>query len=120
MFIRPGTPALVLAPMDGVTDGLMRKVLTRRMPFTYCVTEFIRVSGNVVSKRSIRADVPELDTGSVTASGAAVQVQLLGGDPELLALTALHAIECGAFGVDLNFGCPAPTVNRHDGITDCP
>jgi tRNA-dihydrouridine synthase C len=42
-------------------------------------------------------------------------VQLLGGDPETLAQAALRAVELGAPAVDLNFGCPAPTVNRHDG-----
>lgn len=115
MFIAKGQPALVLAPMDGVTDALMRRVLTRRMPFSYCVTEFIRVSGHSIPKRSLLADVPELSTGSRTLTGAPVQVQLLGGDPELLAETASRAIECGATGIDLNFGCPAPTVNRHDG-----
>jgi tRNA-dihydrouridine synthase C len=44
-----------------------------------------------------------------------VQVQLLGGDPALLAESAALACEMGSPGVDLNFGCPAPTVNRHDG-----
>jgi len=39
----------------------------------------------------------------------------LGGDPERLALSALQASRLGAQGIDLNFGCPAPTVNRHDG-----
>jgi tRNA-dihydrouridine synthase C len=32
-----------------------------------------------------------------------------------MALSARAAIEAGAMGIDLNFGCPAPTVNRHDG-----
>jgi tRNA-dihydrouridine synthase C len=42
-------------------------------------------------------------------------VQLLGGKPEPLAANAAKAVELGALGVDLNFGCPAKTVNRHDG-----
>jgi tRNA-dihydrouridine synthase C len=44
-----------------------------------------------------------------------VQVQLLGGDPERLARAAEVAVRAGARAVDLNFGCPARTVNRHDG-----
>jgi tRNA-dihydrouridine synthase C len=44
-----------------------------------------------------------------------VQVQLLGGDPDMLARADLFAVEAGARAVDLNFGCPARTVNRHDG-----
>ena len=115
MFITRGKPAIVLAPMDGVTDALMRRLLTRRMPFSYCVTEFVRVSGLVPPDKTFLLDVPELRHGSHTESGAAVQVQLLGGDPERLAESALGAVRLGAAGIDLNFGCPAPTVNKHDG-----
>lgn len=115
MFITRGKPAIVLAPMDGVTDALMRRLLTRRMPFSYCVTEFIRVSGLVPPDKTFLLDVPELRHGSRTEAGAAVQVQLLGGDPERLAESASRAVRLGASGIDLNFGCPAPTVNKHDG-----
>jgi tRNA-dihydrouridine synthase C len=108
-------PALVLAPMDGVTDYLMRGLLTRRMPFTYCVTEFIRVSALVPPKHVFFKDVPELLRSSETESGVPVGVQLLGGDPDRLAQSALLAVSLGAKVIDLNFGCPAPTVNRHDG-----
>lgn len=101
--------------MDGVTDFLMRKLLTQRMPFTYCVTEFIRVSNLVPPARVFLQDVPELKTGSKTSAGIPVGVQLLGGDPELLARSAAQAVSLGAAVIDLNFGCPAPTVNRHDG-----
>ena len=115
MFIARGKAALVLAPMDGVTDALMRGLLTKYMPLSYCVTEFIRVSAIVPPVRALRRDVPEMDSGCVTQAGAPVQVQILGGDPELLAETATAAVKLGAQGIDLNFGCPAPTVNRHDG-----
>jgi tRNA-dihydrouridine synthase C len=32
-----------------------------------------------------------------------------------MAESAVNAITAGATAIDLNFGCPAPTVNRHDG-----
>ncbi len=115
MFIQRGKPAIVLAPMDGVTDALMRRLLTRRMPISYCVTEFVRISGLVPPDRTFLTDVPELLDGSQTESGCPVQVQLLGGDPDRLAQSALSAVRLGATGIDLNFGCPAPTVNKHDG-----
>ena len=101
--------------MDGVTDALMRRLLTRITPLSYCVTEFVRVSGNVTSAKTFLQDIPELKSGARTESGAAVQVQLLGGDPDRLAESAVVACKLGATGIDLNFGCPAPTVNRHDG-----
>jgi tRNA-dihydrouridine synthase C len=114
-MIIAGKPALVLAPMDGVTDAFMRRFLTRRMPFSFCVTEFVRISQIVPPARLFKKEVPELSDGARTASGTSVVVQLLGGDPERLAQSALVAVEAGAQVIDLNFGCPAPTVNRHDG-----
>jgi tRNA-dihydrouridine synthase C len=114
-MITPNKPALVLAPMDGITDFLMRQLLTARMPFTYCVTEFIRISGLVPPKHVFLKEVPELRTGARTTAGVPVGVQLLGGNAERLALSALQAVNLGAQVIDLNFGCPAPTVNRHDG-----
>ncbi len=114
-MINPGLPALVLAPMDGVTDALMRGFLTARVPFTYCVTEFIRISGLVPPPHVFLRDVPELRRGAATESKVPVGVQLLGGDPELVAESAARAVSLGASVVDINFGCPAPTVNRHDG-----
>jgi tRNA-dihydrouridine synthase C len=50
-----------------------------------------------------------------TPAGLPVQVQLLGGNPERMAQAALAAVRAGGRAVDLNFGCPARTVNRHDG-----
>ena len=44
-----------------------------------------------------------------------VQVQLLGGDSGRMAGAAVVAWKAGALGIDINFGCPARTVNRHDG-----
>jgi|688.fasta_scaffold04850_6 tRNA-dihydrouridine synthase C len=115
MYITKGRPALVLAPMDGITDALMRRLLTSVMPFSYCVTEFLRISALVPPEHVFRKTMPELECGARTASGAPVELQLLGGDPERLAESASRAVSCGAQGIDLNFGCPAPTVNRHDG-----
>ncbi|MGO3004855.1 MAG: tRNA dihydrouridine synthase, partial [Halomonas sp.] len=44
-----------------------------------------------------------------------VHLQLLGSDPRALAANARQALHLGAVSVDLNFGCPAKLVNRHDG-----
>lgn len=114
-MIQPGKPALVLAPMEGVTDYPMRRFMTERGGFTHCVSEFLRVSQEIPPRKSYREFLPELDRGSRTLAGTPVQLQLLGGDSEKLAEAAVRACEMGSPGVDLNFGCPAPTVNRHDG-----
>jgi tRNA-dihydrouridine synthase C len=113
--ISKGVPALVLAPMDGVTDSVMRELLTRRMPFTYCVTEFVRVSNLLPPEHVFLRSAPELRSASRTRSGVPVGVQILGGDGDLMAESARRAASLGASVVDINFGCPAPTVNRHDG-----
>lgn len=109
------SPALVLAPMEGITDAPMRALQGASGAFTYAVSEFLRVSNTVIPPKVFRRDVPELAEGARTVNGLPVQVQLLGGDPELMAESAIAAVTAGATAVDINFGCPAPTVNRHDG-----
>jgi tRNA-dihydrouridine synthase C len=115
MFLKREIPAVILAPMEGVTDSPFREFITRTGYYDYCVSEFIRVSGTILHPKTFKKHVPELLNQSRTKAGTPVQIQLLGGDPERLAESALNAIEAGASGIDLNFGCPAPTVNRHDG-----
>jgi tRNA-dihydrouridine synthase C len=101
--------------MDGVTDSLMRQLLTRRMPFTYSVTEFVRVSNLAPPDHVFLRSIPELASTCHTPSGVRVGVQILGGDGDLMAESARRAASLGATVIDINFGCPAPTVNRHDG-----
>ncbi len=101
--------------MDGVTDHLMRTVLTSLMPFSLCVTEFVRVSALVPPDHVLLREVPELGRGMITPRGTPISLQILGGDPERMAATAARAVSLGARAIDINFGCPAPTVNRHDG-----
>lgn len=111
----PTEPAVILAPMEGVTDAPMRAVLGATGAFTFAVSEFLRVSGAVLPRSVIVRDVPELLAGGRTPTGLPVAVQLLGGHPGRLAESAVAAVACGAAAIDLNFGCPANTVNRHDG-----
>ena len=108
-------PRLILAPMEGVMDAIMREQLTAIGGYERCVTEFVRVSQTVLPKRVFYRYAPELLDGGVTASGTPVYIQLLGSDPGLMAANARKAAQLGAPGVDLNFGCPAKTVNRSQG-----
>lgn len=108
-------PAVILAPMEGVTDAPMRAVQGEAGAFSFAVTEFLRVSHSVLPRSVILRHAPELQHGSRTATGLPVAVQLLGGDPGRMAESAGVAVEAGAVAIDLNFGCPAKTVNRHDG-----
>lgn len=76
-WIDLGEPALVLAPMEGVTDAPMRALLTERGDFTFCVSEFLRISQDVPPARTYFEHVPELKQGCRTPAGAPIQVQLL-------------------------------------------
>ncbi|MEN0057997.1 MAG: tRNA-dihydrouridine synthase family protein [Bdellovibrio sp.] len=106
---------LFLAPMEGVVDWVMRDMLTQLGGVDHCVTEFLRVTDRLHSDLLFFKNCPELKTASRTRAGTPVFIQLLGGHAEPLALNAQRAAELGALGIDLNFGCPAKTVNRHDG-----
>jgi tRNA-dihydrouridine synthase C len=113
MSATPGE--ILLAPMEGLADAHMRAVLTGIGGYDRCVTEFVRVSSIPVSAKRLLALCPELATGARTPAGTPVRVQLLGSDPVLMAESAAIVAAHGSFGVDLNFGCPAPSVNRHRG-----
>ena len=106
---------LILAPMEGVLDPLMRELLSQINPYDLCVTEFVRVIDMLLPKRSFYKLAPELRQGGKTQAGTPVRVQLLGQSPEWLAENAVRAIELGSPGIDLNFGCPAKLVNQSKG-----
>src|SRR5574344_946937 len=106
---------LFLAPMEGLLDFVLRDVLTRVGGVDRCVSEFIRVSGTLLPERVFLRYMPELENGSRTLSGVPVRAQLLGSDPVSMAENAARLAGLGPEGIDLNFGCPARTVNRHGG-----
>lgn len=109
---------LALAPMDGITDSVWRGLMTEigggASGISLCVSEFVRVTAPVPTHVLVR-EVPELRGGGCTAAGVPVAVQILGSAPDAMAQTAVRAAELGAHCVDINFGCPAKTVNHHDG-----
>jgi tRNA-dihydrouridine synthase C len=106
---------LALAPMEGISDSIVRELLSALGGMDFCVTEFIRVVQRPVPAKVLLRQCPELANGGRTRSGVPVLVQLLGGEPELVAETARIAVDLGALGIDLNFGCPAKRVNGSDG-----
>ncbi len=106
---------LILAPMEGLTDPPMRRLLTEVGSYDWCVSEFIRITDQLLPAHVIHSYCPELHQGCKTDSGTPVHIQFLGNDPIALADNAAFAVELGAPAIDLNFGCPAKTVNRHRG-----
>jgi tRNA-dihydrouridine synthase C len=106
---------LYLAPMEGLADYVLRDVLTGIGGFDGCVSEFVRVTGSLLPSRVYEREAPEVLDGAHTPSGTPMVIQLLGSDPEWMALNAAHAATLSPHGIDLNFGCPAKVVNQHGG-----
>jgi tRNA-dihydrouridine synthase C len=106
---------VILAPMEGLADNVLREVLTSTLAYDWCVTEFVRVTSGLMSHSAYTRFSPELLNGSKTRSGTPVRIQLLGCDPVMMGVNAAHLAKLKPFGIDLNFGCPAPMVNRHGG-----
>ncbi|HXR00199.1 MAG TPA: tRNA-dihydrouridine synthase family protein, partial [Pseudomonas sp.] len=106
---------IALAPMEGLVDDILRDVLTQVGGIDWCVTEFIRVTERLLPEHYFHKFASELLTGSKTRAGVPLRVQLLGSDPVCLAENAALAAELGAPVIDLNFGCPAKTVNKSRG-----
>ncbi|MFB2729822.1 tRNA-dihydrouridine synthase [Shewanella mangrovisoli] len=106
---------VILAPMEGVVDDLMRDILSSINPYDLLVTEFVRVVDQLLPEKVFLKLCPELLNGGLTPSGTPVRVQLLGQEPNCMAENAMRAIELGSHGVDANFGCPAKMVNRSNG-----
>lgn len=106
---------VILGPMQGVLDHLMREILTEINDYDLCVTEFVRVVDQKLPEHVFTRLCPELNTGSKTASGTPVYVQLLGQEQNWMAENAIQAQNLGASGIDLNFGCPAKMVNKSRG-----
>lgn len=98
-----------LAPMAGITDKPMRKL----------VASF--GSGNIVSEMVAinaleRKNPKTCRIADVRDEPYPVVVQLVGSDPQLFAESAKLAAELGAVSIDINMGCPVKKiVNNHSG-----
>ncbi|EIL5105863.1 tRNA dihydrouridine(16) synthase DusC [Salmonella enterica subsp. enterica serovar Kentucky] len=106
---------VLLAPMEGVLDALVRELLTEVNDYDLCITEFVRVVDQLLPVKVFHRICPELLHASRTPSGTPVRIQLLGQHPQWLAENAARATALGSYGVDLNCGCPSKVVNGSGG-----
>ncbi|HIH7453558.1 TPA: tRNA dihydrouridine(16) synthase DusC [Yersinia enterocolitica] len=106
---------VILAPMEGVLDSLVRELLSEVNDYDLCITEFLRVVDQLLPTKSFYRLCPELHQQSRTSSGTQVRIQLLGQYPQWLAENAARAVELGSYGVDLNCSCPSKLVNGSGG-----
>jgi nifR3 family TIM-barrel protein len=112
-------PAVVLAPMAGITNPAFR-TLCREFGAGLYVCEMITtralVERNEKTLRMIRATADEKD---------AFSVQLYGVDPATVGRAVEMLVDEGVAGtrpahIDLNFGCPVPKVTRKGGGSALP
>jgi len=106
---------LAVAPMEGVMDHTMRHLLSKIGGMDYLVSEFVRVTQYPIPTSSFKRLIPENANNSQTFFHHPVHTQLLGNHAELMAESALNAVNAGASHIDVNFGCPAKRVNGHGG-----
>jgi tRNA-dihydrouridine synthase C len=99
-------PALVLAPMQDVTDLPFMRVIARRGAPDWFVTEYFRVHPDSVPHAYILRSITENQTGKP------IFAQMIGRDLPSLVRTAGQLAELPVAGIDLNLGCPAPIVCR--------
>lgn len=107
-FLPQDRPALVLAPMQDVTDLPFMRVIARRGAPDWFVTEYFRVHPeSCLNKYILRSIVENLTDRPVFA-------QMIGRDLSSLIRSANQLAEYPIAGIDLNLGCPAPIVCRKD------
>lgn len=97
-------PFLLLAPMEGVGDETFRRAMASVGGFDEGVRDFLRVPAN--------PHIPSLAAKYYAQEIAPIPLaaQLMGSDPELMALMAKEMELRGAPRIDLNCGCPSNTV----------
>ncbi len=96
---------LILAPMAGVTDRPFRQ-LCRRLGAGLAVSEMVTANTSLWgSKKSLRRLDHQGETGPVA-------VQIVGTDPQKMAMAARINVDRGADIIDINMGCPAKKICR--------
>ena len=96
-------PALVLAPMAGVTDKPFR-LLCKRLGAGYAISEMTSADPRLWNTPKSRFRLDH------SGEPAPVGVQIAGSDAAQLANAARHNVDHGAQIIDINMGCPAKKV----------
>jgi len=99
-------PPLALAPMAGLTDVTFRRVVRTCGGVGLTVSEIVSAEGLV------RGTFDPEDYLAIDAGEHPVALQLSGSDPVHMAEAAKACEDRGADLLDLNMGCPAPSVTK--------
>jgi tRNA-dihydrouridine synthase len=101
----------VLAPMEGVTDVVFRRVIAKAGRPDLFFTEFTNVSSYASEKG--RHDA--LERLEVVESDKPIVAQIWGKNPEHFGMLAGELSRLGFAGLDINMGCPDRHVNKAGG-----
>ncbi len=99
-------PVIGLAPVDGVTDVVFRRIVDECSQPDVLYTEFIPVNGLVLGKPAITKMLLRHKTKTP------IFAQLLGNDPDNFYKATIIALEAGFDGIDINMGCPDNNIVR--------
>src|SRR4026207_982457 len=97
-----------LAPMAGMTDTAVRRLVKRRGGCGLVVTEMVSAEG------LIRGIDRTLEYAEYTEEERPISIQIFGGDPDKMAAAAQIVEGMGADIVDVNMGCPVPKIAKHN------
>jgi tRNA-dihydrouridine synthase B len=98
---------LFVAPMAGVTDRPFR-ALCRRFGAGLAVSEMVSARPELRGTRKSR--LRREHEGEMRGSAGPISVQIVGGDPRMMAEAARANADEGAQIIDINMGCPAKKV----------
>ena len=110
-------PAVVLAPMAGVTDTVFRRFIRRLSGCGLIMTEFTSSHGIVANHGEQKAKPRRTAFNYLyyEPDEHPIVAQLFGSDPAVLAEAARLVQDLGFDGVDMNFGCPVKKVVKCNG-----
>lgn len=94
---------IVLAPMAGVTDRPFR-MLCKKMGAGLAVTEMVGANSFLHGSDKTKRRANHIGETKPCS------VQIVGADPDMLALTAKANVDLGADYIDINMGCPAKKI----------
>jgi len=100
-------PVIGLSPMDGITDGAFRYIVSTTSNPSVIFSEFVNADGLIKGTEKV------FDSLLYHESERPIVAQLFGSKPEFFYQAAQVVCELGFDGIDINMGCPSKTVSRH-------
>lgn len=102
-------PFLVMAPLEGVTDTVFRRIVALCAKPDVFFTEFTSCDGYCSKGRESVSQ-----NFRFTQAETPIIAQLWGNNPDTMYRTAYEISTMGFVGIDINMGCPVHTVIKNE------